>query len=485
MILINEQGCLCFVLEQGNGFYVVSDGKELRTVTEDCFNKFRQVGVITQEFNQITNYKRFSKLERGRVVTYGDKKYIFTKISKYNKIVLSNVNDLTNTRSVYFDYDMDGIQELPEAESENILLEMFTRYDISKCGIRMEDKFTFEDFKQNLPLYLSRDIENLFETRGIIGDYRNVPMKIDAFGYDIAGLTGSIKALEYLEEDYPNVFFLRRCDETLLEIIRKLGLSEELMNKIKNNSEFRLAMPSVTDATLVAYFPTNKKLEWGQSENAKPTHTISIYKFLMRILKDDLTEYEIKELGDKYVALNAPCEVIEVDDDSIHAIYASTCDSSWNTSSCMREKDENFFDIYRENSAFKLMVIIKGDEIVGRFLKVTARDAYTDEEFTYMDRLYYKNETIRRFFYDWCKDNGYIRKENQSAGTRGYFQQGDKTFYKDIYLELDGGNDLDDYGYIPYLDTMSYSDGLSRLYNYTADDVVRIYDTTDGSYNDV
>jgi len=480
---INDR--LKVVLEKGFGLNVVTDGYYIHTISDEEMERdYALIGKVTEDFPMLVNYKRFSALREGTIVRHKGGMYMFKNVSKYGKVILCDVTNLSDVVTIPMNNEViTSVVEVDASEEEQYYAEMFDRYNISKVsGVKVAEPFTLEIFKDKVVPYLNREVTDIFYSKVIIGDYRNVPLRIKEDGADIGGIVRQVNNLnEYLDNIVKQHFTLEKVTANFLDLLHRAGLPSHLQSKIEECNDFRLVDAHDEEASMIKYYPSNKKADWNKGK-VKPTHTLSIYKYLVRTLKDHLTEYEIKQIGDRYVALNSPAEVIEVDDETIPFIYQNTCDASWNTSSCMRDKPEEFFDLYIENKAFKLFVIVKGEEIVGRFLKVFAKDAYTHEDFVYADRLYYKNETVRAFFYKWCRDNGLYRKAEQSAGTRDYFYGEEGVIYKDIYVTLDENLDMDDYRSVPYLDTVSYSDGESTLYNYEADNATRIYDNTDGSY---
>lgn len=473
------------VLEKGFGLNVVTDGYYINTISDEEMERdYALIGKVTEDFPMLLNYRRFSELREGTIVRHKGELYMFKNVSKYGKVILCDVNDLSYGVTIPMNKEViTSVVEVDASEEEQYYAEMFDRYDISKVnGIKVAEPFTLEMFKEKVVPYMNSEVTDFFYSKVIIGDYRNVPLRIMKDGVEVGGLTRQVNALnEHLDNIVKQHYTLEKVTANFLNLLCGAGLPSHLQSKLEECNDFRLVDAHDEEVSMIKYYPSNKKVDWNGGK-VKPTHTLSIYKYLVRTLKDHLTEYEIKQIGDRYVALNSSAEVIEVDDETIPFIYQNTCDASWNTSSCMRDKPKEFFDLYIENKAFKLFVIVKGEEIVGRFLKVFAKDARTHEDFVYADRLYYKNETVRAFFHKWCRDNGLYRKAEQSAGTRDYFYGEEGCTYRDIYVELDENLDMDDYGSVPYLDTVSYSDGKNTLYNYEADEATRIYDKANGSY---
>jgi len=139
---------------------------------------------------------------------------------------------------------------------------------------------------------------------------------------------------------------------------------------------------------------------------------------------------------------NAPVTWREVDVLDIYNV--STKD--WHQSSCMSEKPEYFFDIYKNNpDVFKGIVFEKNGDIIGRCLKVVTPD------FEYFDRIYYKNAEDLDAIHQVVDASGAIRKAYNSYTNKVDFWGSNGNFTKHIEIQI---KDVD--GYFPYVDTLSY-----------------------------
>jgi putative salt-induced outer membrane protein YdiY len=123
----------------------------------------------------------------------------------------------------------------------------------------------------------------------------------------------------------------------------------------------------------------------------------------------------------------------------------------------MDRKAENFFEMYTA-SRFRLGVIYREGEVVGRFIEVTA-----DMGFVYNDRLYYKDEMVVAWYNYWVDEKKLHRKAENSYNTKTEFYHVDKGRYKKL-ITLTLPKTLDTYAIYPYLDTLSYGVG-KVLYN--------------------
>lgn len=147
-------------------------------------------------------------------------------------------------------------------------------------------------------------------------------------------------------------------------------------------------------------------------------------------------------------------------------------------SSCMRDVDVEYFDIYMSNPDVCQLVILKSDEddtkIIGRALLWTLN---TGRKF--LDRIYTCNESDVNLFREYAKDNGwYYKQYNGSSDSAMVYDNGEAINLGKLTVNIYKG----EYEKYPYLDTLKYLDirkgtlSTEKLYgNYLLED-------TDGHY---
>jgi len=109
--------------------------------------------------------------------------------------------------------------------------------------------------------------------------------------------------------------------------------------------------------------------------------------------------------------------------------------SSTLNKSCMNNRPIQYFDIYTKNEKQVSLLVLKNKfdgQILGRALLWKC-----DNDITYMDRVYYSDEHIRKKFINYSLDNNYY----------SYFNN-----HKALTLELNES----DFNYYPYLDSFKY-----------------------------
>lgn len=280
-----------------------------------------------------------------------------------------------------------------------------------------------------------------------------------------------INILDYLQEvgvseenpEWLNTHTL--LSKSLRKRIQATACNEEI-------KEYLLSMDYVIDMNFCSYnteddsitfCPKGKIQHWlGSSWKKEGRQSTSVHKFLNKILKDKYKEYDIKCFADEIQSADQ-YTVRFVSGYDIPRYYHDIDTDGWATNSCMSGCDTDFFQVYT-SPAFELGIIEDGSEIVGRFLRVTDRTG-----FVFCDRLYYKDETILSFFKSWCVKNNQTRKEHQSYDDKMEFYNNEKgSFTKEVYVDI--SESPLDYGYMPYMDTLTYGDldgtVLSNSYGY-------------------
>lgn len=198
---------------------------------------------------------------------------------------------------------------------------------------------------------------------------------------------------------------------------------------------------------------------------------VSPHKFFNKYFKDSgLSEYDIKCFTDEVIASYGEYRMVEIEDGKIGKFYTQLTQEGWAVGSCMRNKPLHIFSLYDNHPhIFKMLAIMLNGELVGRALKVNAKLGEDGSDFTYVDRLYYKNEEVVAWFESYCAANNLTRKNKNSVDSyRTFYNNKDGKFIADIYIDIANhlGKQLQEVEkFSPYLDTLGCaSDGF--IYNY-------------------
>ena len=132
--------------------------------------------------------------------------------------------------------------------------------------------------------------------------------------------------------------------------------------------------------------------------------------------------------------------------------------------SCMRHSNkQDYFDIYTENSACKMLVQTEDSKVKGRAILWNAKivnyknvDSIENaKEILFMDRIYTNNDSDVILFIKWARDNGYYYKMDQESSADTYLMFNGDVAYEDysMIVELDKNFTAKKW---PYLDTLKY-----------------------------
>jgi len=144
--------------------------------------------------------------------------------------------------------------------------------------------------------------------------------------------------------------------------------------------------------------------------------------------------------------------------------------------SCMRSDDcvyENYFEIYKNESRIKLLVLLKTDDdgverVYGRALLwsgVTMKSSHgVVNTINFMDRIYTADEEkYKQFFIDYAVRNGYWRKYRQNYTNLVDVVSPNNDNYYGVELSFQLETSLEDYGAFPYLDTFRYGNDQDNI----------------------
>ena len=128
--------------------------------------------------------------------------------------------------------------------------------------------------------------------------------------------------------------------------------------------------------------------------------------------------------------------------------------------SCMRHSyKQNYFDIYTENSACKMLVQKENGRVKGRAIlwnaKIVNDSIENAKEILFMDRIYTNNDSDFVLFIKWARDNGYYYKMDQESSADTYLMFNGDVAYEDysMIVELDKNFTARRW---PYMDTLKY-----------------------------
>jgi len=199
--------------------------------------------------------------------------------------------------------------------------------------------------------------------------------------------------------------------------------------------------------------------------------SIKINKFVRAFLQSSGKQYTDKQIEDfgykfKSFAKNENNFKLVSGEDIAFWYNASNYEQIKSTlgSSCMREVDSIFFEIYTENPDKVQLLILMGrkdpNKIRGRALvwkAETSDDSY--KSITFMDRVYYTDDSDLYRFQNYAKENGWGYKSNNNhREIEEIIIDGEELHTTTITVKLKNS----DFSYYPYMDTLKYlrEDGL-------------------------
>jgi hypothetical protein len=148
-------------------------------------------------------------------------------------------------------------------------------------------------------------------------------------------------------------------------------------------------------------------------------------------------------------------------------------------SSCMREVNEEFFDIYTMNPEVCSLLILKekndSSKIIGRALLWT-----TVEGKKFLDRIYTINDSDVNLFKEYAKNNGWYSKVSNNSSNNNYTDAPDGS---KIYINLTIDIQHSGYDYYPYLDTIKYFSPTKKTLSTYNSSGAYLLEDTDGEYS--
>lgn len=446
----------------------VRNFSEIFVIEDFNLEKFLYVGKACDKDSTTVfgKLKYWTKAKPMSVYRVSGKQYVFTGITRHCKVMLYDLEE-NCFQYTHFRLLSDDVEELPDSKVLEERLEILKNY------------LNLSEDEYNNMIFKFRNDEGELSVTANIGDYCNVKINISS-NLRIYTSRGTFvwNSLEKMTEKYKAEQY---CDD-FVSIISKIDCNKDVKDILLNyKTDIKKINISYTDPSKITFIPKGKYID--EYDMNKYRQSMSVYKFLNKILSGKVPEYDIKCIGDKYVSLQSNYSIHPVYKGSYGKVYSNTANGNWNILSCMRGKSDSYFEIYEDNDCFELFVIIDGDNhIVGRFFKVTAVDD-KGEPFVYFDRLYYKNESVLRFFHSYCKENEIIRREHQSAEQYeiSMFRKGDDIINKIISVHL--VKPVTEYRSLPYIDTVRYGSKKGKVLSNSRTSDTRIQLTnTNGTY---
>lgn len=164
------------------------------------------------------------------------------------------------------------------------------------------------------------------------------------------------------------------------------------------------------------------------------------------------------------------------DEESYHISGFGRHGSLWN--SCMRYKNRlKFLDLYLENA--KLLVLVNAEnKVKGRaLLWDSVHNVDTGKVIKFMDRIYTTEDYIVNIFKDWCIQNGYYSKLEQSSRSERYIVSPDnQVIFSNLEIKLKSK-----LAHYPYLDTFKFFDISKNILKNIDQDFDYVLVQVDGS----
>jgi len=227
------------------------------------------------------------------------------------------------------------------------------------------------------------------------------------------------------------------------------------------------------DGTMIEYILPRKLKEFNKNFydkelRAKYGERKKIRKVLKSIFKcnGDIIENAMLFSGKN----NLDVEILE-GKDLLEIFVEDSCSKKGSIgASRMRDKPENFFDIYVEN-AKAIRVRNKRGKIHLRALSWDVIDANTGKKIKFMDRIYSDSTANEVLLMSWAKENGYYHLKNQTYSETEFVNpKGKMVSASNFYVNIKSC----EYEKYPYIDTFCIKAGRSL---YTCNSTSRLQST--------
>ena len=430
--------------------------------------------IICTEMTESETHMYIEKIKEYNSLKNGDKIYCNGKLGEVK--VLSTHGRTFNGESIiildddFFVLEEEAIKSFKNITEDPLLDKKDIELFINNLGNYSNvARFLPKYFYKKIPV--STDIEsnlnidiNDERLSDYFGNISNIPRSIIQSIRDI----DSNKINEYYDER----FFM---DKNLLEIIKSINSTVHnffIDSSSVNNTKMNFISLDLKEK-VIKFIAKGKDVVLAKDLlTDKNFQTVKPHKFFNAVLKEIMSEYDIKKFVDTLLAYKDPYIIKYYKGKKIAENYSKLNTREWSTTSCMDRKAENFFEMYTDRR-FRLGVIFCGKEQVGRFLEVTA-----DDGFVYNDRLYYKDENTLAWYNNWVNSKGLTRKaDNSHSSKTAFFNATKGRFNKDVTVSL--AKDLGKLKIYPYLDTLTYGN-KNKLTNYETRDTTYTFTGTNG-----
>ena len=423
-----------------------SDGKNHSSNIEELGNQALSKIEVIEDFNILEySYEIVDKLETFDIMREPLKEYIKAMPYNYRWQITS---DFKRYKLGYID-NVTAQVSLPYIDVNYV----FNCYNTGK-----ENK-AYKELK------LTYGYHKFFEDYGITASYDKITTLT---------LDKKDKRLDKITKLLTEKTFL---SQKLRDIIKGMECSEDMKTYLlEGNFNMDMQFVNITPSKNIEFTPKNKTIIISGHGNflVKNRQEMRPHRFFNKIFKglEGANEYDIKCFVDNCLAATENYSIEYVDGKNIGEYYSDIDTDCWDTDSCMWGQNTAFFDIYADNG-FKLGLIKRDEEIVGRFLVVRA-----DDGFTYNDRVYYENHEVLAFYNSYTDSNDLIRRETTN-GLTGFYQKSRGEFRQNVTLTL--VKPITHYSYLPYADTLKFvGKKYMTLDNYSNHGVA--LESTDGEY---
>lgn len=288
----------------------------------------------------------------------------------------------------------------------------------------------------------------------------------DKLGYNSSWFIGTGQKY-HLDFEGVTEFFIGKkvhFSKSFIEFLTKTQEKSKISDILLNNKTLLTAQEInyITNRNdMISYLPADKKHVQNQDgtwrrdgrQEGKPSKTVR--KLLTQEALDQLTDKDFESFANIYKSISdfagtfrivSGKEIAEWYPERTYAEGQGSLNSS-----CMRDKQENVFELYVKNTSVVSMLILvdKNNKLLGRALLWNALEGKSPIKV--MDRIY-GNDSTFEIFKAWAEDNGYIYRQKQAQDMKEYFVKGGENVTISLTVQLDVAR----FNSYPYLDTFTY-----------------------------
>jgi len=222
---------------------------------------------------------------------------------------------------------------------------------------------------------------------------------------------------------------------------------------------------------------------------AKGRGSIKIGRFLNALLTKigiDFTPKDIEEFVNLYKS-------IKIDNTKIFKLISGEEIAEWYSvskynsgvgtlgSSCMREVNEDFFDIYTKNSQVQLLICVNSDnKLIGRAIVWKLYESPCEAKY-FMDRVYTEGDSDILRYKQYAIEKGWMYKSMMTSNSEEalFFFYNEQPVFGRVIVKLDDIN----FDHYPYLDTLPWVDMDNNLLSNVGFKDGSSLDDTEGGYS--